>query len=559
MRRLTSDHASLHNDGMPPHYLFPPTNTFSSFPDDLTQLTVFLTGPQGTPYSQGLWQLHLRMPGDYPRSPPKAAFKTRIWHPNVDESTGAVCVDTLKRDWEAKLTLRDVLITISCLLIHPNPDSALNSAAGSLLQDDYEAFAHQAKLMTSIHAPIPKDMKDAVMEAKKRGDESGTVIAEDEDCPATIRSRKTTTTSSLSTVIMKKPAAHSKLNSQRIEKLDIRVQETSQNGLLSSSQSSSSPFSQDQQLTDEDESDTEDTGSASKENDPSLSASPVTITPSSPRKSVLGKRPLAVLANSGEPELVLVNSGDADVDVNAHIHDDDGMTPSERNIAANAFVREQQQQQQQRAQQMQSQEQQPRKSPKLSELSRGVNASGRVRDDYPDQASNPEHNTNKYSRNNSSSQVDRGSRQSSVFSAPPPPPPPQPLLQSSNEKRSDGGKENEVSSTSSIIPASITPITTGTAMTTATATSVTDIPQQQRQKQTLPPSSPISSGSLIETSPPLSSTPASNKTKAPPPPPPLTSSISIPKPSNNNNNNLTARRVSSATAKAKPRVGLRRL
>lgn len=99
---------------MPPHYLFPPANNASSpFPDDLTQLVVLLTGPQGTPYSQGLWRLHLRMPEDYPQSPPKAAFRTRIWHPNVDESTGAVCVDTLKKDWDPKLTLRDVLIVCS--------------------------------------------------------------------------------------------------------------------------------------------------------------------------------------------------------------------------------------------------------------------------------------------------------------------------------------------------------------------------------------------------------------------------------------------------------------
>lgn len=69
-----------------------------------------LAGPHGTPYSAGLWRLQLRIPEDYPASPPKAAFKTRIWHPNVEESTGAVCVDTLKRDWESKLTLRDILV-----------------------------------------------------------------------------------------------------------------------------------------------------------------------------------------------------------------------------------------------------------------------------------------------------------------------------------------------------------------------------------------------------------------------------------------------------------------
>ena len=107
LRRLAADHSDLHTSPLPPHYLFPLS---AGIPDDLTQLTILLTGPQGTPYSHGLWRIHLKIPEDYPKSPPKAAFKTRIWHPNVEEVSGSVCVDTLKRDWESKLTLRDVLI-----------------------------------------------------------------------------------------------------------------------------------------------------------------------------------------------------------------------------------------------------------------------------------------------------------------------------------------------------------------------------------------------------------------------------------------------------------------
>lgn len=71
---------------------------------------MLLTGPPGTPYSEGLWKLCLTIPSDYPKSPPKAAFRTRMWHPNVEENTGHVCVETLKRDWDPKLTLRDILI-----------------------------------------------------------------------------------------------------------------------------------------------------------------------------------------------------------------------------------------------------------------------------------------------------------------------------------------------------------------------------------------------------------------------------------------------------------------
>jgi ubiquitin-conjugating enzyme E2 S len=134
-------------------------------------LAILLTGADGTPYSQGLWHLHLKIPTDYPKAPPKATFKTRIYHPNVDEKTGAVCLETLKRDWDPKLTLKDILITISCLLIQPNPDSALNASAGALIQEDYDAFSNQARLMSSIHAPIPGHLLSAVREAKCRGEE----------------------------------------------------------------------------------------------------------------------------------------------------------------------------------------------------------------------------------------------------------------------------------------------------------------------------------------------------------------------------------------------------
>ncbi|KIX04869.1 uncharacterized protein Z518_05740 [Rhinocladiella mackenziei CBS 650.93] len=171
-RRLAKDHAALRHS-LPPNYLFPESDGASSLPEDLTQLVVLITGAEGTPYAHGLWRLHLKMPNDYPKNPPKATFKTRIYHPNVEESTGAVCLETLKRDWDPKLTLKDILVTISCLLIQPNPDSALNAAAGALVQEDYEAFSTQAKLMTSIHAPIPRHLIKAVQDAKRRGEDDG--------------------------------------------------------------------------------------------------------------------------------------------------------------------------------------------------------------------------------------------------------------------------------------------------------------------------------------------------------------------------------------------------
>lgn len=52
-----------------------------------------------------------------------------------------------------------ILLTIRCLLINPNPESALNEEAGKLLLEDYTEFAARAKLMTSIYAK-PKENKE---------------------------------------------------------------------------------------------------------------------------------------------------------------------------------------------------------------------------------------------------------------------------------------------------------------------------------------------------------------------------------------------------------------
>ena len=359
LRRLASDHANLHTVALPPYYLFPADSSNSPIPDDLTQLSILLTGPAGTPYSGGLWRLYLKIPTDYPHSPPKASFRTKIWHPNVEEKTGAVCVDTLKRDWNDNVTLRDILITISCLLIQPNPDSALNSAAGALLQDDFEEFAKQAKLMTSIHAPISADMKDAVREARRRGEDEGVDIEED------IETRRPTIkkgASSTSSVVMKKKPQPERTDSGYAS-LDGPASSLSRPArrMQVSIQTPAEPQSEDEEIYDEE--------AASKENDPSLSPSPVSPAPPSPRKNVLGKRPLSDLPTPKSGEYAYI---DDDEEVEGG-YDGERLSSNDQNIAANA------------AEPMGPP---ARKSPKLTERLKGVNASGRIRSDASGDESN---------------------------------------------------------------------------------------------------------------------------------------------------------------------------
>jgi ubiquitin-protein ligase len=87
-------------------------------------------------------------PGSCHRS---GRFTTKIFHPNVS-SAGEICVSTLKKDWKPSYGIGHILVTIKCLLIYPNPDSALDEEAGKLLQENYESYCERAKLITSVHA-----------------------------------------------------------------------------------------------------------------------------------------------------------------------------------------------------------------------------------------------------------------------------------------------------------------------------------------------------------------------------------------------------------------------
>ncbi|KAL0783971.1 hypothetical protein Bca101_000216 [Brassica carinata] len=133
--------------------------------EDFSQICADIEGPVGTPYENGLFRMKLALSHDFPHSPPKGYFMTKIFHPNI-ASNGEICVNTLKKDWNPSLGLRHVLSVVRCLLIEPFPESALNEQAGKMLLENYEEYARHARLYTGIHAkPKPKFKTGAISES----------------------------------------------------------------------------------------------------------------------------------------------------------------------------------------------------------------------------------------------------------------------------------------------------------------------------------------------------------------------------------------------------------
>lgn len=123
--------------------------------EDVTEIHATIEGPSGTPYAGGLFKMKLVLGKNFPSEPPKGFFLTKIFHPNVAKN-GEICVNTLKKDWKSELGIKHVLLTIKCLLIVPNPESALNEEAGKMLLEQYDNYSMRAKMYTEIHAKPPK-------------------------------------------------------------------------------------------------------------------------------------------------------------------------------------------------------------------------------------------------------------------------------------------------------------------------------------------------------------------------------------------------------------------
>ena len=101
-------------------------------------------GPEGSPYKGGIFYLDVVFPKDYPFKPPKIAFRTRIYHCNIN-SNGAICLDILKDNWSPALTISKVLLSISSLLTEPNPNDPLMADIAREFKEDRARHDENAK------------------------------------------------------------------------------------------------------------------------------------------------------------------------------------------------------------------------------------------------------------------------------------------------------------------------------------------------------------------------------------------------------------------------------
>ncbi|KAG4969529.1 hypothetical protein JHK82_035227 [Glycine max] len=135
--------------------------------EDMFHWQATIMGPPDSPYAGGVFLVTIHFPPDYPFKPPKVAFRTKVFHPNIN-SNGSICLDILKEQWSPALTISkvtwcmdklvqfvnpvQVLLSICSLLTDPNPDDPLVPEIAHMYKTDRNKYESNARSWTQKYA-----------------------------------------------------------------------------------------------------------------------------------------------------------------------------------------------------------------------------------------------------------------------------------------------------------------------------------------------------------------------------------------------------------------------
>ncbi|KAK9383975.1 ubiquitin-conjugating enzyme type E2 [Kockiozyma suomiensis] len=112
----------------------------------MQEFYVRFKGPDETPFKAGIWKVRVELPDQYPYKSPSIGFMNRIFHPNIDELSGSVCLDVINQTWSPMFDMINIFeVFLPQLLRYPNPTDPLNGEAAALLMREPKAYENRVK------------------------------------------------------------------------------------------------------------------------------------------------------------------------------------------------------------------------------------------------------------------------------------------------------------------------------------------------------------------------------------------------------------------------------
>ncbi|GAB1598229.1 ubiquitin-conjugating enzyme E2 L3-like [Argonauta hians] len=107
--------------------------------------------PESPPYNKGAFKILVEFPAEYPFKPPRITFKTKIYHPNVDEK-GQVCLPIISAEnWKPATKMDQVIESLLALVNEPEPEHPLRADLAEEFTKDKKKFLKNAEEHTKKH------------------------------------------------------------------------------------------------------------------------------------------------------------------------------------------------------------------------------------------------------------------------------------------------------------------------------------------------------------------------------------------------------------------------
>ncbi|XP_013870553.1 ubiquitin-conjugating enzyme E2 L3 [Austrofundulus limnaeus] len=108
--------------------------------------------PDRPPYDKGAFRIEIAFPAEYPFKPPKITFKTKIYHPNIDEK-GQVCLPIISvENWKPATRTIQVIQCLISLVHTPQPEHPLRADLAEEYTKDHVKFLKNAEEFTKKHS-----------------------------------------------------------------------------------------------------------------------------------------------------------------------------------------------------------------------------------------------------------------------------------------------------------------------------------------------------------------------------------------------------------------------